>query len=333
MVRKKKHKYNPEDPIVIDNNEVKVGESKSFRIIVGRTPSDSQITIMTHVFRSAKPGPTLLVLGGVHGNEINGIEMVNQLILEDYFDHIERGSAIAIPLLNVFGFNHFSRDVPDGKDVNRSFPGSSGGSLASRVAGTLTHKVLPFVNYAIDCHTGGSTRYNYPQIRITKNIPENMKLAKVFAAPYTIESTTIPKSFRKVAKDLEIPTLVFEGGESIRLCGFSIHKGKEGIKRVMEHLGLKAKEEFSEPPVTTIIQKSRWIRASQAGIFIWSKSSGHFVTKGEPIGIIKNPYGTKHITVFSKYDGHIIGHNNASVVNQGDALFHIGLINQVYEGF
>ena len=333
MVKRKREKFNPEGPIIIDNNEIKIGESQTFKIIVGRTPSDNQITIMTHVFRSENPGPTLLILGGVHGDEINGVEIVNQLILEDHFKHLNKGSVIAIPLLNVFGFNHLSRDVPDGKDVNRSFPGSSKGSLAARVANTLTNKILPFVDYAIDCHTGGSARYNHPQVRVTKNIPEVLELAKVFAAPYTIESTTIPKSFRRIAKDLEIPTIVYEGGESIRLCGFSIHKGKEGIKRVMEHLELKQKDDENEITGTTIIHKSRWVRAAQAGIFIWSKSSGHFVTKGEPIGIIKNPYGTKYITVFSKFDGHIIGHNNASVVNQGDALFHIGLVDQVYEGF
>jgi predicted deacylase len=332
MVRKKKN-FNPTDAIVIDNNSIEVGQHDTIKLIVGRTPSDSQISIITHVFRSKNPGPTLLLLGGVHGDEINGIEIVNQLILEGYMDHIDRGTVIAIPLLNVFGFNNLSRAVPDGKDVNRSFPGSSGGSLAARVASTLTRKILPYVDYAIDCHTGGSARYNHPQIRVTKKIPEGIELAKVFAAPYTIESTTIPNSFRRIARDLKIPTLIYEAGESIRLCGFSIQKGKEGIKRVMDFLQYKNPDNMGEIPSTTMIQKSRWIRATQAGIFIWSKSSGHFVRKGEPIGIIKNPYGTKYITIFSKYDGHIIGHNNASVVNQGDALFHIGLAVNVHEGF
>lgn len=332
MVRKKKT-FNPTDAIVIDNNSIEVGQSETMKLIVGRTPSDSQISIITHVFRSKNPGPTLLLLGGVHGDEINGIEIVNQLVLEGYFKHIERGTVIAIPLLNVFGFNNLSRAVPDGKDVNRSFPGSSGGSLAARVASTLTRKILPYVDYAIDSHTGGSARYNHPQIRVTKKVPEGIELAKVFAAPYTIESATIPNSFRRITRDLNIPTLVYEAGESIRLCGFSIQKGKEGIKRVMDYLQYKNPDEMGEIPSTTIIEKSRWIRATQAGIFIWSKSSGHFVRKGEPIGIIKNPYGTKYITIFSKYDGHIIGHNNASVVNQGDALFHIGLSINVHEGF
>lgn len=332
MVRKKKV-FDHKDPIKIDNVSVALGQAETFKIIVGRTPSDNQITITTHVYRSKNPGPTLLLLGGVHGDEINGIEIVNQLVMEDEFDHIDCGTVIAIPLLNVFGFNNLSRDVPDGKDVNRSFPGSSGGSLASRVASTITRKILPYVDYAVDCHTGGSARYNYPQIRYTKGVPEAEELAKVFAAPYSLEQSTIPNSFRRVAKEMNIPTLVFEGGESIRLCGFSIQKGKEGIRRILEHLGHKKNDIEEEIPQTTFINKSSWIRATQAGIFIWSKSSGHFVRKGEPIGIIKNPYGTKHITIFSKYNGHIVGHNNASVVNQGDALFHIGLAQQTYEGF
>ena len=321
---KKKAIFDYSSPIKIDNAEINIGESKIFKLIVGRTPSDNQITITTHVIRSKKPGPTLLLLGGIHGDEINGIEIVNQMILDNELDFIDHGTIIAIPLLNVFGFNHLTRDVPDGKDVNRSFPGNSKGSLASRVANTLTRKILPYVDYAIDCHTGGASRYNYPQIRFTRGETEAFELAEIFSAPYTIESSTIRNSFRSIAKAMGIPTLVYEGGESIRLCGFSIQRGKEGIRRVMDYLGYKNGDDVGEIPNTTIIKKSTWVRATQAGIFIWSKSSGHYVKKGEPIGLIKNPYGTKMITIFSKYDGHIIGHNNASVVNQGDALFHIG---------
>lgn len=331
MVRKKKQAFKVEDDIIIDNVKIGIGQSETLKIIVGRTPSDNQITITTHVFRSENPGPTLLLLGGVHGDEINGIEVVNQMVLDNEFHNIKQGTIIAIPLLNVFGFNNLSRDVPDGKDVNRSFPGTSKGSLASRVASTLTRKILPYVDYAIDCHTGGSSRYNHPQIRVTKNEAVAIEMAKVFGAPYTIISSTIPNSFRRIAKEMGIHTIVYEAGESIRLCGPSIQKGKEGVRRVINFL--KYKDDHQEIPETTEILKSSWIRATQAGIFIWSKSSGHFVHKGEPIGLIKNPYGTKHITVFSKYNGHIIGHNNASVVNQGDALFHIGLVENTYEGF
>ena len=330
---KKKAQFDASQDIVIDGVATKLGESSTFKIIVGRTPSDNQITITTHVFRSKHVGPTVLLLGGVHGDEINGVEVVNQLVMEEQFKQLRKGTVIAIPLLNVFGFNNMSRDVPDGKDVNRSFPGSKSGSLASRVAHTLTYKVLPFVDIAIDCHTGGSSRYNYPQVRYTPGLEDVLELAKVFGAPFTIGSSVIKNSFRKVARDMNIPTLVYEAGESVRLCGYSIQKGKEGIIRVLDHLGMATESLNDEVPKTTLVNKSAWIRATQAGIFIWSKSSGSFVKKGEPIGIIKNPYGTKHITVFSKYNGHIIGHNNGSVVNQGDALFHIGIAEEVYEGF
>ncbi len=334
MVRKKE-RFNSENAITIDQTSVELGESAVLKLVVGRTPSDNQITITTHIFRSEIPGPVVLLLGGVHGNEINGIEIVNQLVLEKAFSHLKRGSVIAIPLLNVFGFNNMSRDVPDGKDVNRSFPGSSTGSLASRIANTLTKKIMPFVDYAVDCHTGGSARYNYPQIRVTKNDIEALELAKVFASPYTMEKTAIANSFRKIANEMEIPTLVYEAGESIRLDGFCITSGKNGIKNVLGYLDL-LEIETNEERQTNIIKKSRWVRASQSGIFIWSKCSGQFVAKGDTLGIIKNPYGTKHITVFSKFNGHIVGHNNASVVNQGDALFHIGLTedqNEEVSGF
>ncbi len=332
MVKKKKI-FVITDPIIIDSVTIEVGQEETVKIIVGRTPSDNQITITTHVYRSKNPGPTILILGGVHGDEINGIEIVNQMIFDKEFENLEFGTVIAIPLLNVFGFNNFSRDVPDGKDVNRSFPGSSSGSLASRVANTITKKILPYVDYAVDCHTGGSSRYNHPQIRVAKIEEKAMEMAKAFGAPYTIISATIPNSFRRITKERGIPTVVYEAGESIRLCGLSIQKGKEGIRRVLEYLGYKIGDPSQETPSTTLIPKSTWIRATQAGIFTWSKSSGHYVQKGEPIGTIKNPYGTKHITVFSKHDGHIIGHNNASVVNQGDALFHIGLVQKIHEGF
>src|SRR5690606_13978454 len=133
-----------------------------------------------------------------------------------------------IPLVNVFGFNNFSRDVPDGKDVNRSFPGSTNGSLAARVARTITKRILPFVDLAMDLHTGGGSRYNYPQTRYTRKDEKAIELAKIFNAPYTIRQSLIPKSFRKTAYEEGVPSIVFEGGESVRLDGLSINAGKRG---------------------------------------------------------------------------------------------------------
>lgn len=303
---------------------VKPGSNEVIKLPVGRLPSDTRISIYADVFRSENPGPVVLLLGGVHGDEINGVEISRKLIERKYFEHLKRGTVIAIPLLNIFGFINFSREVPDGKDVNRSFPGNMGGSLASRIARTMTKKILPHVDIAIDCHTGGASRYNYPQIRYTAGDSNSFALAKAFSAPFILAKATIPKSLRRTTKGLGIPTLVYEAGESERLDGFSISKGIEGVQRVLNHLEMA---DFTLKPAneTILCKKSHWIRSPYSGIFMWTQQSGTFVRKNEPIGVIKDPFGKKSINVIADREGYIVGHNNASVVNQGDALFHLGL--------
>lgn len=317
-------KHSFEEPIEIDNISVYPGEYAMANINVGRLPSDTRIDIKAHIFRSKNPGPCILVIGGVHGDEINGIEIVRRALEEDLFTNLERGSIIAIPLLNVFGFINFSREVPDGKDVNRSFPGTSRGSLASRVAYTLSKKILPYVDFAMDFHTGGSSRFNYPQIRYSKLDKQAEELAIIFGTKFIIQKPMIPKSFRRTAKDMKIPTIVFEGGESVRLDGHSITIGIQGMKRVLAHLEMVHSNSFDNHSRSIIIKKTSWQRAPYSGIFIWSKASGDYIKKGEPLGALKDAYGNKSITVSASRDGYIIGHSNASVVNQGDALYHIG---------
>lgn len=325
MIEPIEPKHNFQYPINIGGIDVFPGESAYAKINVGRLPSDTPIDIVAHIYRSKNPGPCVLLIGGVHGDEINGIEIIRRAVDEGIMENLDRGSVIAIPLLNVFGFINFSREVPDGKDVNRSFPGTKMGSLASRVANTLTKKILPYVDIAMDFHTGGSSRYNFPQIRYTRTDTIAAELALIFGTKFVIQKGLIPKSFRKTAKDHNIPTIVFEGGESVRLCGFSITKGLQGMKRVLSHLNMVHIETMNNDIETLICKKTSWVRAPYSGIFIWSKQSGQMARKGEPLGVLKDPYGRKSISVSSKKDGHIIGHNNASVVNQGDALFHIAI--------
>ena len=219
--------------ININGKKVALGEKEVIKLPVGSLPSGNKIQVHAYVYRSAAPGPTMLILGGVHGDEINGVETVRQAIASELFEDLERGSVIAIPLLNIYGFINFSREVPDGKDVNRSFPGNMTGSLASRVARVLTKKVLPHIDFGVDFHTGGRSHYNYPQIRFSKGDLIGEKLARAFAPPYLIANKPIQKSLRKVALELGKPILVFEGGENLRYDGFSIAKGLVGIRRVM----------------------------------------------------------------------------------------------------
>lgn len=309
--------------LTINKEEILPGESATVNINVGRLPSGTRINMPTHVFRSEKAGPTLLILAGVHGDEINGIEVIRRCVFNEYFEVLKMGSVIAIPVVNVHGFINYSREVPDGKDVNRSFPGSLQGSLASRVARIITKKILPHVNYIIDIHTGGASRYNYPQIRYTGSDAKSAELAKIFRPPFILQKPVISKSLRKIAKEKNIPIIIYEGGESLRFDGFSIQHAIDGILRITNHLGL-TEEEVIERKRVTHFTKTSWIRATQAGLFLWTKSSGQRVIKGEPIGIINDPQGAKSATVVAKTDGYIVGHNNASVVNQGDALFQIG---------
>ena len=309
---------------ILNKKKILPGQNEIIKLNVARLPSGTVINLRAHVFRSKNPGPTLLVMGGVHGDEINGIEIVRRMISSGLFKNLSKGNVIAIPLLNVYGFINYSRDASEGKDVNRTFPGNMSGSLASRVAGTLTKKVLPLVDFAVDYHTGGGARYNYPQLRYTNKDPKSVEMAKAFAAPYLVQKPAIDKSLRKVMVMQGKPLLVFEGGEALRYDGFSIDNGIAGLKRLMKSQGMIASA--PEPLRKTIVfTKSTWLRSERSGLFRWTQQSGAKVSKGEPLGFINDPYGEEEVIVRSHKDGYIIGHNNAPVVSQGDALFHIGL--------
>ena len=309
--------------LIINKKKIAPGEQEIIKLNVARLPSGTVINLRIHAYHSRRPGPCVLVLGGVHGDEINGVEIVRRMIDDDLFGDLECGSVIAIPLLNVYGFIQFSRDAAEGKDVNRSFPGSMSGSLASRVAHTLTKQILPLVDFGVDFHTGGSSRYNYPQIRYSTGDQKAKELANLFASPFLIAKNQVQKSLRKISSGMGKPILVYEGGESLRYDGFSIENGLAGMKRL-----LKAHEMLADaPPILRTpvnIGKTGWVRAAQSGMFMWSQQSGAKVSKGEPLGYINDPYGHAEIPVLANRSGYLIGHNNAPVVSAGDALFHIG---------
>lgn len=299
------------------------GKKQLIKIPVGQLPSGNTIIVSAHVFRSKKPGPTVLFLAGVHGDEINGMEIIRQAIEGGMFSSLRAGNVIAIPILNTYGFINFSREVPDGKDVNRSFPGTKTGSLASRVAFAIHKHILPLIDFGVDFHTGGRSNYNYPQIRYTHGDEKASQLAEVFGAPLRIAYGTLRKSLRKVALDKhQVPILVFEGGENQRYDGLSIQHGLAGIRRVLQYH--KMIPGVYTPKEGLVFNKSTWVRAGRGGLFQWMKSSGNFVKKGEPLGFISDPYGVKPARyIHARADAYIIGHNNIPVVSQGDALFHL----------
>lgn len=299
-------------------------QNVEIKIPVGRLPSSTTIAIRTYVWRSKNPGPTCLIMGGVHGDEINGVEIVRQAMKSGMFENLKLGSVIAVPLVNVYGFINFSRDVPDGKDVNRSFPGSSGGSLAGRVAYRVAKEIIPNIDFGLDFHTGGNSLYNYPQVRFSAGDKASEELARLFAPPVIVSSKPIRKSMRSYALTQGKPVLVYEGGESLRMDGLSVQKGLEGIKRVLTAKGM-IDGKLTEPQ-SLFFTKSSWQRAPRSGIFEWTQNAGCFIRKGEPLGRIGDPYCQEYTTVYAKNSGFIFGHNNAPVVSLGDALFNIGIL-------
>ncbi|CAH1000230.1 N-alpha-acetyl-L-2,4-diaminobutyric acid deacetylase [Neolewinella maritima] len=313
-------------PLTVANGEFYPGQSGVVELVAGQLPSGSAVSIVAHVFRSFKPGPTILFLAGVHGDEINGVEILRRSLRQKVYNKLTAGTVVVVPLLNVYGFDNFSRDVPDGKDVNRSFPGSVSGSLASRIASGLSRNLLAHCDLAVDFHTGGRGVFNYPQIRYTPDDEVALLAAQQFAPPVLLAARAPIKSLRRSArKALNLSVLTYEGGENLRYDGQSITEGLAGIKRLLAARGML--EPVSDPfaRVPHEVTHSAWVRASRAGLFQWTKRSGYPVRKGEPIGTIFDPHGVKpNKRILCPRNGFIIGHNNGAVVGQGDALFHIG---------
>lgn len=310
--------------ITINGVDIAPGEEKKIDVNIAKLPSHSAIDISITVARATEPGPTLLLMGGLHGDEINGSEIVRRLIEKDL--HVPTiGTTICIPIINVYGFIHFSRYVPDGKDVNRSFPGNRNGSLASRMAYYLTRDILPIIDYGVDFHTGGADRTNYPQIRCMMKDEKNIELADAFHAPFTLDSKFRPKSLRQIANKYGKHILVYEGGESARFDEYAIKEGISGTMRLMKHLGMREHAERA-PYENLIIKNSSWVRAKKSGTFLTVVKSGDVIKKNQILGSINDPFGGFKTKITSSVNGYVIGLNHNPIVHQGDALMHLGVI-------
>lgn len=312
--------------IIVGGQTVSPGEEKLLKINIDRLPTGTLIDIPVYVFNAKKPGLTILVQAGLHGDEINGIETVRRMMAEKRFK-VNKGSVIAVPILNIFGFIHYSRDVPDGKDVNRSFPGTKTGSMASRMAYHYVSEIMHQIDYGIDLHTGGGQRHNFPQVRFTAEDEMSKKLAEVFNAPISFPSKLIKGSFRNAAFQLKKPTIVFEAGESMRFDDYSILQGMQGVLNVLKHFGMISKTEtdFVERNKTVHLTSRRWLRAPTAGMFIPKITNGSEIKKGQILGIITDTFAKRTKEIKAPFDGYIFCVNHQAVINQGEALFHVGM--------
>ena len=309
------------------NHKIGLGESVQVKMNFARLNTRDIIEVPIIVERGKKEGPCLLLIGGVHGDETNGVEIVRQIVAKG-FNKPEVGTIICIPLLNVFGFINQTREFPDGRDLNRVFPGSNTGSLASRFAYHIMKEVIPHIDYCIDYHTGGAQRFNYSQIRIDEGDDESLKLAQIFGSPYIVYSKSQEKTFRKSMVKLGKKVLLFEGGKSLNLDKNVTKTGIQGAINVIHQLGLRDfSSKISKPHnehKSIIIKSSKWIRAKHSGMFRSDVSAGQKVEKGLKLGSISDPFGDFEKEFKNTQEGYILNSNHSPVVNQGDALFHIG---------
>ncbi|MEG2102725.1 MAG: succinylglutamate desuccinylase/aspartoacylase family protein, partial [Flavobacterium sp.] len=267
-------------PLVIFGEAILPGESRTINVEIARLHTTTKLNIPVIVRRSKQEGPVVLFSAGIHGDEINGVEVVRQIISKK-INRPARGTIICIPIINMYGFVNKSREFPDGRDLNRVFPGSKKGSLASRFAYHIVAEILPIIDYAVDFHAGGASRFNAPQIRITQNNPELKILADVFNAPFTLYSKNINGSFRNTCEKANIKMLLFEGGKSLDINDAIANEGVMGVKRLLHYLKmLDSKhivEKAEEPSI--YIKNSVWLRAKCSGLLHDYNLIGKFVTK------------------------------------------------------
>jgi len=306
------------------SESIALGESREINFNVAKLHTTTSVEVPVIIERSKKPGPTVLITAGIHGDEVNGVEIVRQIIAKG-INKPKKGTIICIPVINIFGFLHMDREFPDGRDLNRMFPGTKAGSLASRVAYKLIHEIVPQVDLILDYHTGGANRFNAAQVRIVNNDSALDELAKAFGAPFILYSKNLPKSFRHTCHKLGIPMLLFEGGKSFHFDTSITNTGVNGAKRVLNHLDmLHAKYRISKPKKKCVsIIGSKWIRAKYSGMFRASALINNDVNKDDIIGHITDPFGKFHHFVKAPNSGYIFNVNEAPIVYKGDALFRI----------
>ena len=310
------------ESIVIDGNEVKAGERTTLEIAIPSLYTHTDLELPVHVIHSKKAGPVLFISGAVHGDEINGVEIIRRVLHTKSISRL-KGTLIAIPVVNVFGFINQSRYLPDRRDLNRSFPGSVKGSMAARMANLFLTEIVSKCTHGIDLHTGAIHRENLPQIRAVLDDEETERMARAFTSPVILDTNIVEGTLREAVEKRGISVIVYEAGEALRFDEVSIRAGVRGVISVMRTIGmlpgLKSKRKI-EPIVA---QSSSWVRAPQSGVLRAIKPLGAMVEKNELLGVVSDPFGEVEENVLAPFNGIIIGRTNIPLTNEGEALFHI----------
>jgi predicted deacylase len=310
-------------PFILLGKLVPEGKRTVIDLKIAKLHTRTAVNVPVILERSNNPGPVVLLLAGIHGDETNGVGIVREII-NLKLNKPKTGTIICIPVFNIFGYLIQTREFPDGRDLNRMFPGTVNGSLASQFAYQFTKEIAPLVDFVIDFHTGGGERDNIAQIRCSKNDEKALELAKVFNPPMIVFSENISKSLRDTLHKMGKTVILFEGGKSNDLNPTIINEGVNGTKNVLIRLGLIEVEiTVSETPV--FVHKAKWLRSSDSGMFKIMAKNGTFVKKREVLGVIQDPFGEFKKKIYAPFNCHIFCINKTPIVNKGDALFHLSI--------
>jgi predicted deacylase len=280
------------------------------------------------VVHGKRPGPRMFVSAAIHGDEINGVEIIRRVLGLAALRRL-RGALLAVPVVNVYGFAAQSRYLPDRRDLNRAFPGSESGSLAARLAHAFMTEVVGQCDYGIDLHTGSNHRTNLPQIRACMDQPETARLALAFGVPVVLNSNLRDGSLRQAVLEREIPMLLYEGGESLRFDELAIRAGVRGIVSVMRAIGMLPAGARRPTPVTPpVAERSLWVRAPASGTLRNHIALGKRVNRGDQLGWIADPLAGTETAVTAPARGILIGRTNLPLVNEGDGLYHLALFGR-----
>lgn len=304
-------------------HEINPGDSVELSMNVAKLHTHTPIQVPVFVERAEKDGPVLLLMAGMHGDEINGMEIIRRVIRKKWHKP-NAGTIICLPVFNIFGYLNIKRELPDGRDLNRSFPGTKNGSLASQFAYQFMKEIAPKVDVVIDFHTGSAQRSNIAQIRCVLSDTESVELAHVFDPPFIVHSSYISKSVREALNKMGKKILLFEGGKTNSIDEVVVEEGLLGIQRVLNYYGMRSFKLDDNERTPIVISSSKWLRAANAGVLRVTVSNGDAVQKGDILGLICDPFGNEEKKIKAPNNGYIICVNEAPLVNKGDAVFHIG---------
>ncbi|MBR2513589.1 MAG: succinylglutamate desuccinylase/aspartoacylase family protein [Halomonas sp.] len=319
-------------PIELAGHTIQPGQRLQIDMPVARLYTHTPLHIPLEVVHGRKAGPVMLVCGGIHGDEINGVEIVRRLLRSKAINSL-RGTLIAVPVVNVFGFLQQTRYLPDRRDLNRCFPGSEKGSLGGRIAALFREEIVDHATHIIDLHTGAIHRTNLPQIRAQLSAgSETERMADAFGAPVILNAELREGSLRHYAQNRGIPVLTYEAGEALRFDEWAIAPGVRGVLRVMRRLDMLAGAQRQRSPAPAeLANGSSWARAPIDGILRPKIRLGARVAKGEVLGKVADPFGNDEGEVRSMADGIVIGMSRLPLANEGEALYHIARFDEIEE--